>query len=180
MNPAISSALVGAYLGLTPRRYQSGELDRTGRISKRGDQLTRQYLFEAASVLLGVVKRWSALNAGGMRRAKRSGIKKANTHSLASSPSSCVASGWTGPNSNGARSKHDQLTKHPRIPLRRISSSLPGRWRAISKIVPAAFQTALFTLRRQASERHHAAPFPRPGWMTAERTMTTAVAGSGS
>jgi len=34
-----SSSDVGAYLGLTPRRYQSGELDRTGRISKRGDRL---------------------------------------------------------------------------------------------------------------------------------------------
>ena len=54
---------VGAYLGLTPRRYQSGELNRTGRISKRGDRLTRLYLFEAASVLLNVVKRWSALKA---------------------------------------------------------------------------------------------------------------------
>ena len=32
---------VGAYLGLTPRRYQSGDLDRNGRISKRGDRLTR-------------------------------------------------------------------------------------------------------------------------------------------
>jgi len=48
---------IGAYLGLTPRRYQSGELDRTGRISKRGDRLTRSYLFEAANVLLRVVRR---------------------------------------------------------------------------------------------------------------------------
>lgn len=48
---------VGAYLGLTPKRYQSGELDRTGRISKRGDRLTRYYLFEAANVLLKVVRR---------------------------------------------------------------------------------------------------------------------------
>jgi transposase len=34
-----SAGDVGAYLGLTPRRYQSGEMDRTGRISKRGDRL---------------------------------------------------------------------------------------------------------------------------------------------
>ena len=66
-----SSSDVGAYLGLTPRRYQSGELDRTGRISKRGDRLTRFYLFEAASVLLSVVKRWSVLKAWGVRLAKR-------------------------------------------------------------------------------------------------------------
>jgi transposase len=74
-----SSSDVGAYLGLTPRRYQSGELDRTGRISKRGDRLTRLYLFEAASVLLSVVKRWSTLKAWGVRLAKRNGIKKART-----------------------------------------------------------------------------------------------------
>ena len=73
------SSNVGAYLGLTPRRYQSGELDRTGRISKRGDRLTRLYLFEAASVLLSVVKRWSVLKAWGVRLAKRIGIEKAKT-----------------------------------------------------------------------------------------------------
>jgi transposase len=48
---------VGAYLGLTPRRYQSGEVDRAGRISKRGDRLTRSLLYEAANVLL---TRWKA------------------------------------------------------------------------------------------------------------------------
>jgi len=65
--------------GTDTRRYQSGELDRTGRISKRGDRLTRLYLFEAASVLLSVVKRWSVLKAWGVRLAKRVGIKKAKT-----------------------------------------------------------------------------------------------------
>jgi transposase len=57
---------VGAYLGLTPRRYQSGELDRTGRISKRGERLTRYYLFEAANVLLKVVRRGSPLRTMGL------------------------------------------------------------------------------------------------------------------
>ena len=70
---------MGAYLGLTPRCYQSGELDRTGRISKRGDRLTRFCLFEAASVLLSVVKRWSVLKPWGVRLVKRIGIKKAKT-----------------------------------------------------------------------------------------------------
>jgi transposase len=68
---------VGAYLGLTPRRYQSGELDRTGRISKRGDRLTRYYLFEAANVLLKVVRRGSPLRTWGLKLAKRIGPKKA-------------------------------------------------------------------------------------------------------
>ena len=68
---------VGAYLGLTPRRYQSGELDRTGRISKRGDRLTRYYLFEAANVLLRVVRRGSPLKSWGLKLIKRIGPKKA-------------------------------------------------------------------------------------------------------
>jgi transposase len=43
---------VGAYLGLTPRRYQSGEVDCAGHISKCGDRLLRSYLFQAANAIL--------------------------------------------------------------------------------------------------------------------------------
>jgi transposase len=68
---------VGAYIGLTTRRYASGETDWTGRISKCGDAMLRSYLFEAANVLLIRVAKWSALKAWGMRIAKRSGIRKA-------------------------------------------------------------------------------------------------------
>jgi transposase len=71
------SSSVGAYLGLTPRRYQSGETDRTGRISKCGDGLLRHYLFEAAGVLLTRVGRWSQLKAWGLRLTKRIGLRKA-------------------------------------------------------------------------------------------------------
>jgi transposase len=71
------SADVGAYLGLTPKRYQSGEIDRAGRISKCGDGLLRTYLFEAANVLLTKTQRWSTLKAWGTRLAKRIGFKKA-------------------------------------------------------------------------------------------------------
>ncbi|WOH64313.1 IS110 family transposase [Bradyrhizobium sp. BWA-3-5] len=71
------SADVGAYLGLTPRRHLSGEIDRTGRISKRGDHQVRTYLFEAANVLLTVVRRGSALKRWGSKLAKRIGAKKA-------------------------------------------------------------------------------------------------------
>jgi transposase len=65
------SASVGAYLGLTPRRYQSGTMDVSGHISKAGDGLLRSYLFEAATTLLTRVQRWSALKAWGVRLAKR-------------------------------------------------------------------------------------------------------------
>ncbi len=68
---------VGAYVGLTTRRYASGEIDWTGRISKCGDKLLRSYLYEAANVLLTRVAKWSTLKAWGMRIAKRSGIRKA-------------------------------------------------------------------------------------------------------
>jgi len=68
---------VGAYVGLTTRRYASGEIDRTGRISKCGDALLRGYLYEAANVLLTRVAKWSALKAWGMRVAKRSSLSKA-------------------------------------------------------------------------------------------------------
>jgi len=68
---------VGAYVGLTTRRYSSGEIDWTGRISKCGDRLLRTYLFEAANVLLTRIAKWSSLKAWGMRIAKRSGMRKA-------------------------------------------------------------------------------------------------------
>jgi transposase len=68
---------LGPFLGLTPRRYQSGEVDRTGRISKCGDRLTRSLLFEAAGVLLTRSKTACDLRswAEGVRR--RSGLRKA-------------------------------------------------------------------------------------------------------
>lgn len=71
------SSDVGAYLGLTPRRHQSGEMDWTGRISKIGDGLARTYLFEAAGVLISRIERWSTLKAWGVRLSKRVGTKKA-------------------------------------------------------------------------------------------------------
>jgi transposase len=71
------SRSVGAYLGLTTRRYASGEIDWTGRISKCGDRMLRSYLYEAANVLLTRVAKWSTLKAWGIRLAKRSGLRKA-------------------------------------------------------------------------------------------------------
>jgi len=71
------SRSVGAYAGLTTRRYASGEIDWTGRISKCGDKMLRSYLYEAANVLLTRVAKWSALKAWGVKLAKRSGLRKA-------------------------------------------------------------------------------------------------------
>lgn len=71
------SRAVGAYLGLTPRRYQSGETDRVGRITKVGDSDTRTALFEAANVILRPATRWSAMKAWAMRIADRQGARRA-------------------------------------------------------------------------------------------------------
>jgi transposase len=68
---------VGAHLGLTPRRYQSGETDVQGRISRGGDELARTALYEAAHSLLIRSAKWSALRAWGMNAAKRRGMARA-------------------------------------------------------------------------------------------------------
>jgi transposase len=71
------SRAVGAHFGLTPRRDQSGETDRTGPISQQGDALARQALDEAANVLLTRTSRWSGLKAWGLNVAKRAGMRRA-------------------------------------------------------------------------------------------------------
>ena len=71
------SRSVGAYVGLTPRRHASGEVDWSGRVSKCGDRMLRTYLFEAAGVLLTRVAQWCKLKAWGHRLWKRIGFKKA-------------------------------------------------------------------------------------------------------
>ena len=68
---------VGVHIGLTPRQYQSGEIDRSGRISRCGDTLARTLLYEAAVVILTRVKRASPLKDWAHAIAKRSGPGKA-------------------------------------------------------------------------------------------------------
>ena len=68
---------VGAHFGLTPKRYQSGEIDRSGHISKTGDAQVRTALFEAAHVMLLRVQRFSALKAWALRVARTRGLKRA-------------------------------------------------------------------------------------------------------
>lgn len=72
-----NSRAVGAHLGLTPRQYQSGEIDRSGRISRCGDSLARTMMYEAAVVLLTRVKRPSSLKDWALAIARRSGFGKA-------------------------------------------------------------------------------------------------------
>jgi transposase len=72
-----SSKAAGAYFGLTPRKYQSGETDVTGRISKIGDASVRTALYEAANVILTRPVKGSLLKSWAMRVAKRAGMRKA-------------------------------------------------------------------------------------------------------
>jgi transposase len=67
------SRSVGAHLGLTPEQYQSGEIDRSGRISKYGDSLTRTLMYEGAVVPVTRVKRSSSLKDWAQAIAKRLG-----------------------------------------------------------------------------------------------------------
>ena len=72
-----NSRAVGAALGLTPCKYQSGESDHTGAISKCGDEMMRVMLYEAAQILLMRATKWSWLKAWAMQIARRRGVKKA-------------------------------------------------------------------------------------------------------
>ena len=73
-----SSKQVGPYLGLTPKKYQSGETDYTGRISKHGDASVREALYEAAHIMLTKpIKGCSELKSWAMRIARRAGTNKA-------------------------------------------------------------------------------------------------------
>jgi transposase len=73
-----SSKQVGPYFGLTPTKYQSGETDIDGRISKIGDAWVRAALYEAANIILTKPLRGcTALKSWAMKLARRSGMKKA-------------------------------------------------------------------------------------------------------
>jgi len=73
-----SSKRVGPHFGLTPRKYQSGQTDVTGRISKIGDATVRTALYEAAHIMLTKpIKGCAPLKSWAMRIARRSGMKKA-------------------------------------------------------------------------------------------------------
>lgn len=72
-----SSKTVGASFGLTPRRYQSGETDRSGSITKAGDASVRCALYQAAHVMMVRTTKWTPLKAWAMRIAARRGAKRA-------------------------------------------------------------------------------------------------------
>ena len=76
-NRIVKSKAAGALFGLTPKKYQSGEKDVTGGITRTGDEMVRTALYEAANVLLSRITRFSKLKRWGMDVAKRRGSKRA-------------------------------------------------------------------------------------------------------
>ena len=71
------SSSAGAYLGLTPKRYESGEVSRNGRVSKRGDRFTRKCLYEAANAIYCRKLGGSRLRNWAKAVAERTGPRKA-------------------------------------------------------------------------------------------------------
>ena len=71
-----SSKAVGAHFGLTPKRYQSGETDVTGGISKAGDAMVRAALYEAANVMLTRAGQFSTLKRWALGVAQRRGMRR--------------------------------------------------------------------------------------------------------
>src|SRR6476660_5430811 len=72
-----NSKAVGAVFGLTPAKYQSGQNDRTGAISRCGDEMMRMMLYDAAQSMLVRSAKWSWLKAWAMKIARHRGMKKA-------------------------------------------------------------------------------------------------------
>lgn len=73
-----SSKATGAHFGLTPKKYQSGQTDYSGRITKVGDASVREALYQAAHIMLTKpVKNCTRLKSWAMRIAKRAGMRKA-------------------------------------------------------------------------------------------------------
>ncbi len=71
------SKSVGAYLGMTPTQYASGDVQRQGKISKCGSNELRSLLVEAGVVILTRSKKWSKLKAWGLKIMRKKGLKKA-------------------------------------------------------------------------------------------------------
>jgi transposase len=71
------SRSVGAYLGMTPTQYSSGETQKQGKISKCGSKELRFLLVEAGLVVITRTKKWSKLKAWGLKLMRKKGAKKA-------------------------------------------------------------------------------------------------------
>jgi Transposase IS116/IS110/IS902 family len=166
------SRSVGAYVGLTTRRYASGEIDWTGRISKCGDKMLRSYLYEAANVLLTRVAKWSALKAWGIGLAKRSGLRKAKV-AVARKLAVILHRMWIeAPNSTGHQRRlainlHSRTTEFPPTSGNQRPCRDAGGGAIALGLAMLKRATALHTLIHQ----RHLTPSCGGHALTAERTL---------
>jgi hypothetical protein len=105
----------------TTRRYASGEIDWTGRISKCDDKMLRGYLYEAANVLLTRVAKWSALKAWAFGLQNEAGYAKPRLRLRESLRSFCIGCGSKVPNLDGQQRRppckqHSKLSNSRRPP----------------------------------------------------------------
>jgi len=152
-----NSKAVGAVFGLTPRRHQSGEIDRMGSISKSGDAMVRTVLFGAAQVMLTRTIRWSWLKAWGMKIARHRGMKRAIVavaRRMAVIMHRMWADGtefrWSNTNArrdrlNGTRRNEEEKT---RVPPTGGMMSLAGTMVEVSPSVPLCLPSVLRQGRR--------------------------------
>ena len=120
---------VGAHLGLTPKRYQSGEADVQGGISRCGDELARTALYEAAHSLLIRSRKWSTLRAWGMQRSPGAGAWHGPaSRSPASSRPSCIGCGPMAPSSAGASRTRRSPPEEDRVSAQSTGGAMSFPW----------------------------------------------------
>lgn len=108
------SRSVGAYVGLTTRRYASGEIDWTGRISKCGDAMLRSYLYESANVLLTVSQSGRCSKPGAFGWRSEAACAKPRLLLPENLPSSCIVCGSMALISTG-QPRRSPLNAHNRV-----------------------------------------------------------------
>ena len=130
-----SSKTVGALFGLTPRKYQSGETNVTGRISKIGDGGVRTALYEAANVILTRPVKGSTLKSWGCAWPLAPACAKPRSRSPASSPWCCIACSPMERTSSPTKRLRPQPVKERRSQVRAVKTPAarskvpsPGRW----------------------------------------------------
>jgi hypothetical protein len=137
---------------LTPKKYQSGQTDVTGRISKIGDGGVRTALYEAANVILTRPVKGSTLKSWGMRLAARAGIARPRSRSPASLPWCCTACWPTEQVSSPTKLQWPQPANVRRLQVRAVPNT--GRPEqgpvagTMDQVRPMTFQQGFATARR--------------------------------
>lgn len=161
------SAAVGADFGLTPRRHASGEIDRSGRISKRGDRDPRTHLHETANVPLARISRASALGGLGAEDRQTIGVQEGRSRRRPQNgghPSPHVDRRCDVPARTERRSGvSPKILRHP-------SSVRPRRDEGRSEVVPTH---AVLADKLGGQRGHHIDPFKSSKAMLSAVTPTT-------